>query len=526
MAALRYELLLDLYRGKGTAVEQIAKCDRAAIAIPTPLISYLEAIDTCETPKHVFLTGNAGDGKSFAAVTANISGMRVVCDASESFGSAEDPLSGLASLLEKYLSAGDRLLVAINRGQMDRLLGYVQENQSQAPRVCQLLTAARGQLRLAVDGVESDELVAVIDLGLFDTVSDTVTEALLDRVATAEITGGITPQTRIATVAAQEGLLLPEVRDSIKRALRAARTAGTHATMRQLWTLVAYLVTGGRAVDEERAPDLSDSVGARLYDERSAGTLAPVYGRLSDPCQTSQPSIAKRVLAGSWEEMFRDVPGLGSLATLPVGPERGKIIVRAAAVHGVREFVPDDWIRPADTYERAIGVLAKSTGWQDQRRISDTLLHGIYGALGLWRTSGSFPAWSRLCYDAHRIASAGAVACARIAEGDLRVGLPRPPQTTLDALGEAWWPPHILLGFSGQVEKHPLRITPSMFRALSGQERRVLAPASVFLLQRWLASARTEARTEAEARIDTGRGALRVAQGLDDRISLMWEGGA
>src|SRR5690348_2531104 len=81
--ALTYEVLLDLYRGRRTAVEQITdSTELDALAIETPVGRLLRELDAAKEPRHVVLTGSAGDGKTFAARTARTTSFRVITDAS------------------------------------------------------------------------------------------------------------------------------------------------------------------------------------------------------------------------------------------------------------------------------------------------------------------------------------------------------------------------------------------------------------------------------------------------------------
>ena len=86
MSGIDYDLLLDLYRGKATAVERISEKNRLQLAINTPLTHFIEEADTSGIPKHVVLTGNAGDGKTFAALSSKAKTFRAIADASAARG--------------------------------------------------------------------------------------------------------------------------------------------------------------------------------------------------------------------------------------------------------------------------------------------------------------------------------------------------------------------------------------------------------------------------------------------------------
>src|SRR5262249_36769900 len=116
---INYSLLLDLYKGKGLVVENLSVEARAALTIETPLFRFFSAAGRTGRPRHIFLTGNAGDGKTFASLTADAGGFTVVRDASAGeAGEVGAPVEELARRLAAVLGRGERLLVAINRGQL------------------------------------------------------------------------------------------------------------------------------------------------------------------------------------------------------------------------------------------------------------------------------------------------------------------------------------------------------------------------------------------------------------------------
>lgn len=181
---LTYGLLLDLYKGKATVVEHLSQEQRSALAVETPLFQYIREAGAAGTPRHIFVTGNAGDGKTFAILTANSEGFTAIPDASARRSEERtSPVEALADRLEGHLERGERLLVAINRGQLDRLEGVASHR---AGRLAALAASARASARPQAQWpMDAGDNLAVIDLGLFDTLSQQVLEPMFDRVSQA-----------------------------------------------------------------------------------------------------------------------------------------------------------------------------------------------------------------------------------------------------------------------------------------------------------------------------------------------------
>ena len=524
-----YEFLLDLYRGRATAVEQIADDLRKRLAVSTPVTRFLQEADTDGT-KHVFLTGNAGDGKTFAICSSDVQHMEVILDASAVLADAGDPLEGLAAQIEQTLTDGNRLLAAINRGQMERLTGFVQQHDAY-PQARDLLEEAQPLLQLHVEPLESSPHVSVIDLGLFDTLSDAVLDPVLNKVAGWELDGLTKGPTHAATSAAQAALQEHGIREFVKTSLRRSRASGQHVTMRQIWSVVAYLLTGGRAAaDVHPEATLADSVGARLFSEASRSPLLAAYRTDADPCLVAQPRLAQAVLNRSWRQYYEALPGLEGLLILPDSDSRGRTLARAGAVHGAS--IAERPKVPSDPFALVVTHLRDKNGWRREAPITGRLLSGAYASLGLWYAEGTYPAWERLCFDATRAGRAGVAAFATIDRQQLEIALPRPNRAVIDALGNTWWPPYVLLAFKTEGGRHSIRLTPRIFRSLYTEdevERRSMMPAEKLLIERWLSGARTTEPSQDRVWIGNLRQpALRIKRdplASDYTISFNWQGG-
>jgi hypothetical protein len=502
--ALTYILLLSLYHGRASVVELLSAGARAQLRVDTRVFAYLERFAADESPRHLFLTGNAGDGKTFAALTALPApgpGLHVVHDASAVWSSGHDPISALAAQLSAALGRGERLLVAINRGQLERLVQHV-ASWGADDALPQLLRAALSQLRLEVswDAAVSAQ-VAVIDLGLWDTLHGDVLEPLLERLATAQADVQLAAPTAAAFEAAKRALADPNIRARVKLSLQATRALGQHTTMRQLWAALAYIMTGGRAPDDATPLGPRDAVGARLFEEDAQSELFERLRAVFDPALSPQPALAIDLLAGRLPATLSAAVGVEGLLTQPTG--EGQRLARIAWTHG-RDGMGE--INPPEDSSFDLHVKhlrTREPGWHSLSTSAQSLLRGAYKRANLWSEGEDFPAWQRLCYDAGRIEGAAAVAAGAVEVERLEFGLPRPAPAAAEALGDAWRPPYLWVRYGEGGAQ--LRLEPHMLNVLRG-EGGALTKTEQTLLSRWLATLTSKA---------SGRAGVSIARGPD-----------
>jgi hypothetical protein len=534
---LTYALLLELYRGRGSIVEQLTEAERGAMSIETPLFQFIREAAARPSPRHIFLTGNAGDGKTFAILTLPASGFTKIMDASARDSSATaPPIEHLAARMEEALRREERLLVAINRGQLERLESYA---GTRSGPLATLMEQARAQSRLRPvwEANAPDPQVALIDLGVIDTLSDAVLRPMLERLSAAEAGPGMSAATRTAFDAALSALGDARAHDWIRHALSAARAQGHHATMRELWSFFAFLITGAREADSSAPVSVEDALGARLFSERARGTLFEHVRERTDPAFISDPAVVRQCILGSAADTLRDIEGVRPLVNSAEDAD-GRSLRRVLAVHSPRVAMPD---AIDDEFTTLISyLLSQQQGWHAMPSVTDDLLQGIYWQLRLPRSRREFPAWQTLCYDSARLPEAASVANGEINAAQLRLALPRPNPTCEAALRGAWRAPYVWLssaarpGESGDVQvARGLRLTPRLFARLYRNTYERLTDTELFTLRKWITTAQAATR---DATADADRVEVGVQRGdggaqwlilrrdpLSDSIRLEWE---
>lgn len=493
--ALTYALLLKLNRGAGTVVERLLPEERASLRVQTPIIKFLEDLPGLSEPRHTFLTGNAGDGKTFAVQAAmetwgvENEGFEVILDASSTYSEAQDPLGALAGKLESALSENKRLLVAINRGQLERLSTFVTERDgSAASPLSLLLEAARGQLTLRVDR-QGDDMseVLVVDLGLQDVLSPAVLFPFFETLAGATEDSGLSASTRSAFLAARASLAAVDgpTRRELARALTALRGTGLHVTMRQLWTLGAYLLTGWREPTSSSMITLEDAVVARLYSPSNSSPIRAALESGIDPALSPWPQLAQDALTG------RLLTALGRHAELAPLLAAGTpatafclLRVGAAFIGAVGQAPPTS----RSPYFKLVMRLKESPEpWPPLAQVPRKLMAGIYGLLEYPRSGPQFPIWQYLCYESREATRATRIAEREASAASFRVGLPRPPQGAIDAL-EDWSPPYVILEYKSGGGS--LRLPPALFNLVYSQDSssRTISGTTRLTLTRWVSS--------------------------------------
>jgi hypothetical protein len=454
------------------------------------------------TSRHVVLAGNAGDGKSFAALAAGVKNFRVTLDASQGETSVVgDPIDRLAARLSSDLKAGARVLLAINRGQFERLEAFTKVGGDGPLR--EFVQGIRDQASLRATWSDQQRECAFVDLGLLDTAHPDLLTKMVEKIARVSTTPAMSVHAKAAFVAAQESLRSDAVKRFILRVLGIAHARGHHTTLRQLWSFLAFLSTGAREASSGTVPSLADAVGARLFSNAAEGPLFDVAREVVDPAVIPQPQFAREALLGRFASRVRK--NLSGLHQLPEGEcdRDAELLQRIAFVHGDPACEPMS--DQASAFRKIVDHLAppQQQGWIRDDALSERLLKGVYRVLELWQWGSSFPVWETLCFDSARLADAASVATEELDVGLLRLALPRPSPYAQVALREMWIPPFLWLGFASSTPSPAgaLRLTPRMVEALMYQTAERLTRSELLTLRRWLVQCPPDSRRGAALRI-------------------------
>jgi hypothetical protein len=492
--SLTYSLLLKLDHGPATVVENLSDEEVAALRVDTPVTRFVSTFPEREVPRHLFLTGNAGDGKTFALRSAigapldRFPEIKVIKDG------AEAPVDALAEEMEAALGENRRLLAAINRGQLERLDRFL-KREPRFEELRPVIASAVEQLQLKVEPTHSGSdtaLVLVLDLGLVDTLSDKVLTPLLDRLCEVRPDGGIAGVTLEALKASQRELREDSIRREIVRGFGALRDRSVHVTMRQLWSLGAFLLTGWRLPGCKDPLSIQDSIAARLYSEDSGLCLIDRLRRMADPALRPRPKAATLALRGELAPLFRQIDSLRPFVPSS-GALAGPATLRVAATYNLPEETTPSL--PTSVFEQALKELKRGVGWRKLPSASSRLISGVFRELDLPVYGGRFPRWQQLSYDARYLPEATMVANEVLDPSAFLLGLPRPSAMAEEALGDAWAPPELFfapgpVGAGAKTPGSPLRLDPSLFARLyaeGAKPARPLPATRVEVLRRWLA---------------------------------------
>ncbi len=518
-----YQQLLSLVSGTGSVVERLDAAVMKAITVETPVMRALRALVSSGEPKHVVLSGNAGDGKSFL-----LKSLQPLLRAGEwelFMDASEEDVDALAARLSSALADGRRIFLAINRGKLERLREWISSAPAEDPILPFRDSIERGLLlRVAWTDQDASALgdVAVIDLGVFDSLERGVVEAVLTRAS--EATPPPVGAARAAFESAQVALGDLGVRGRLLEALEAVRSSGHHVTMRQLWQGAALMLTGGLPEDSPRGLALADTLAGRIFSDQRGAPLLEWVRRLNDPSAVPQPALMRAALVGDLDGHLRALPGL---AAVELDGRCDPLVVRAAWLHG-SELVTGRPHLPAEFDALARSLLDEPEGWHPDGALTEQVLAGVYGALGLWRAGSVFPAWQKLCYDSRMIDGATALAEGEVDLDRLRVAVPRPNPRALAALGPAYRPPYVLFGVPSDSVGGALALTPSMLERLlarsaaGGRERSApLLAAEQEILRRWLSRLPRKGEDRFRVRRDGGSVlSVQVARGGGVRLDL------
>ncbi len=266
----------------------------------------------------LFLTGDAGDGKTAACVDfAHAVGHHGPLARTDSVGdwtmikdASEHPEETVASLVRSALAGERRLVVAINEGRLRRL--FKAEDLGDTWREV-VEPALRGWTEAndadALDTAMRSRRVGVVNFRHRMHV-DAVAPALLEQWTRPEQWEGspacvaCPAQARCPMLANARSVRVPEVALRVTEVLTMAHYAGQRLPFRRLQGVLAWCVTGGHSCTEIIAaaePALDDRYYSLLFATRPRGTARPepIARSLSaaDPYLTANPAADAQISA-------------------------------------------------------------------------------------------------------------------------------------------------------------------------------------------------------------------------------------
>ncbi|MBM4292448.1 MAG: hypothetical protein FJ138_14270 [Deltaproteobacteria bacterium] len=470
----------------------------SALKVETPIFRLLDRARRGEERRHIILTGNAGDGKTFTtllALRAPPPHIEVVHDASAVYERARDPIALLAERLAGALAAGRQLVVAINRGQLERLWQHTSKASVGLPENLRaLVTQAHKRLQLMETWEESAAGLIIVDLGLVDTLSERFVLPMLNAALQAQLPDACSAPTRRAFEAAVQALAEGALaRQRLMEHLERVRASGAHFTMRQLWSYLSYLLTGGRAPDDDSPLSLRDAVGARIFSEEAQGELFALSREVGDFAFISAPNLVERLLSGDLDrEAIGRCAGLGFVSELRDADLKGPDLRRALLTHYADANRDQQLAQPSLSFGYIADQLSCDEWAGDQ--YTEDLWRGLCRHLSL-PTSPADLVWRRLCYDATRWEGAPLASNERFIRQQLKLRLPAPPPEAREALEETWTPPFIWAGYEvAPGERVKLRLTPRLLAHLLSNapqgELESLADSERHALWSWLSQLR------------------------------------
>ena len=497
---LSYDLLLSLYHGRASVVERLSPEEMASLKVETPIFRLLDRARRGEERRHIILTGNAGDGKTFTTLLALRDPpphIEVIHDASAVYERARDPIALLAERLAAALAAEKQLVVAINRGQLERLRQHATREGVELPEeLSALIAQAHRRLQLMETWEERAAGLIIVDLGLVDTLSERFARPMLDAARQARLPAACSAPTRRAFEAAVDALAEgAPARRRLTEHLERVRASGAHFTMRQLWSYLSYLLTGGRAPDDESPLSLKDAVGARMFSEEAQGDLFALSREVGDFAFIPAPELAERLLGGDLDrEGLSRYAGLGFVSALRDEELRGPDLRRALLAHAPGPSGADALSAHRGLVFGDVARQLSCDEWAGEDYTED-LWRGVCRHLNLPTTPAEL-LWRRLCYDATRWEGAPLASNERLARQErLRLRLPAPPPEAREALEGAWAPPFVWAGYEvAPGERVKLRLTPPLLTHLLSEappdELEALADSERHALWSWLSQLR------------------------------------
>ncbi|KYF48528.1 hypothetical protein BE04_37710 [Sorangium cellulosum] len=317
---MSYELLLGLYFGESSNADLTSSDARRLLHVRTPLEDYVA--QTLRRGLDVVLTGNPGDGKSHVAHV-----LRATGDLEDAEVHPDLSAGPSAVAIERWLGArraGRRFVLLGNEGPLVEFIAALQGTGPLKAEASEL----HGQLRRLLVQQRSElppepQRVALVDLADRSVLDAAVVEAMLERVSSDEFLPNFSRAVDSSVGRNLVALQTTEVRARLARVLCAAgRRRGEHVTFRQLWSAIAFAVTGAKAVATLKQELSMDAVGLGttpmdyLTSPRGRGLLLEAARTFGDPAAVPDPDLDEQLWStgqpsgGEWfgDELHAEPP--------------------------------------------------------------------------------------------------------------------------------------------------------------------------------------------------------------------------
>ncbi len=300
---MSYQLLRSLYFGRGANADITDVSDRQKVHVQTPLDELIPAF--VRAGKDVVLTGNPGDGKSHLTKTledqGHLTGAVVELDLS-----AKKP----EEVARQWAAAADArspFVLCGNEGPLKDLLATLREAPALAARAGEL----QGQLGRLVCAERSDLPPEPRDAYLLDLADrEVVDQRLITRCLARVSTYSFLPKVDAEPTQTSAGQNIamfaqtPEARERFAAVLEVAgRHLESHVTFRQLWSAVAFALTGDKDERKLEGEARRDAVGLgtlpldHLCELRAEGPLIDAVRTLADPGAVAVPELDEALWA-------------------------------------------------------------------------------------------------------------------------------------------------------------------------------------------------------------------------------------
>ncbi|HMN28998.1 MAG TPA: DUF4338 domain-containing protein, partial [Caldilineaceae bacterium] len=286
------DLARNLYRGLSAYADKMNDQWLATIHIETRLEE--EIVRVVAEGKSVILTGNPGDGKThlLRLLEPQLSALQnqpvVELDAS-AVTNAE-----LKTMWEEAEAQGHPFCVAINEAVLKNLADSYSDFQP--------LQIAQHKVETAIRYAGSDEPtsnVVVFDLSRRNVLSREIVRAAIEKLTNSNLTSqcSMCPREGCDLIYNRELLRKQLVQERLQAILDRISRRGYHATVRELQSLISYLLFGGRTCnqllqesgnDDKALPQLVFSGEGRLFD---------LLRMTFDPANVSHPVWDDRLLS-------------------------------------------------------------------------------------------------------------------------------------------------------------------------------------------------------------------------------------